>query len=98
MPSETELLLKGYGLTTAEMFYFMPDYRHVLNSFVWQGWDIGPDYPKLFDFIEFWQSEIEAPLQSVRFTHRCELAPPKWRHVVHELDFGSDMTIRRTTK
>ena len=31
---ETELMLKGYGLTTAEMFYHMPDHPHVLNSFV----------------------------------------------------------------
>jgi uncharacterized protein Usg len=34
--SEVELMLKGYGLTTAEMIYRMPDHRHVLNSFVWQ--------------------------------------------------------------
>ena len=39
-PSETELMLRGYGLTTAELFYRMPDYRHVLNSFVWQEYDI----------------------------------------------------------
>ncbi|MGV6848311.1 MAG: aspartate-semialdehyde dehydrogenase, partial [Marinibacterium sp.] len=28
--TETELMLKGYGLTTAEIFYHMPDYTHVL--------------------------------------------------------------------
>jgi uncharacterized protein Usg len=26
-------MLKGYGLTTAEMYYRLPDYRNVLNSF-----------------------------------------------------------------
>ena len=33
--SEVALMLKGYGLTTAEMIYRMPDHRNVLNSFVW---------------------------------------------------------------
>lgn len=31
-PSETELMLAGYGLTTAEFFYRMPDFQSVLNT------------------------------------------------------------------
>ena len=49
--SETELMLRGYGLTTAEFFYRMPDYRNVLNTFVWQDYDLAPDHPRLFRFI-----------------------------------------------
>jgi uncharacterized protein Usg len=82
--TETELMLKGFGLTTAELFYRMPDYRNVLNSFVWQEYDLAPDYPKLFGFIEFWQEKIEGPLHSVRFTHRKMIAPGEWRNVVGE--------------
>ncbi|MEE3071411.1 usg protein [Donghicola tyrosinivorans] len=82
--SETELLLQGYGLTTAEMIYRMPDYKSVLNSFVWQDYDIAPDYPRLFKFIEFWQAEIEGPLHTVRFTHRKLLKAGEWRNVVGE--------------
>ena len=51
--TETELLLKGYGLTTAKFFYRMPDYQNVLNSYIWQEYDIAPDHPRLFKFIEF---------------------------------------------
>lgn len=40
--SEVALMLKGYGLTTAEMIYRMPDHRNVLNSFVWQDYDLAP--------------------------------------------------------
>jgi uncharacterized protein Usg len=83
--NETELMLKGYGLTTAEMFYRMPDYRNVLNTFVWQDYDLAPDYPAMFKFIEFWQEKIEGPLHSVRFTHRRLIAPGEWRNVVGEL-------------
>jgi uncharacterized protein Usg len=82
--SETELMLRGYGLTTAELFYHMPDYVHVLNSFIWQEYDLAPDHPRLFDFIEFWQREIEGPLHSVRFTHRKLISPGEWRNGVGE--------------
>ncbi|AUR03567.1 protein Usg [Phaeobacter inhibens] len=78
---ETELMLKGYGLTTAEMTYHMPDYTHVLNTFVWQEYDLAPDHPRLFEFIEYWQREIEGPLHSVRFTHRKMISPCEWRNV-----------------
>lgn len=79
--SETELMLKCYGLTTAEMTYHMPDHIHVLNTFVWQDYDLAPDHPRLFEFIGFWQREIEGPLHSVRFTHRKMISPGEWRNV-----------------
>lgn len=82
--SETELLLRGYGLTTAEFFYRMPDFQHVLNTFVWQDYDVAPDHPKLFKFIEFWQEELDGPLHSVRFVHRKELASGEWQNITGE--------------
>ena len=82
--TEGEMLLKGFGVTTAEMFYRMPDYTNVLNSFVWQDYDRAPDHERLFEFVEFWQREIEGPLHSVRFTHRTLIAPGEWRHVTGE--------------
>ena len=80
----TELMLKGYGLTTAEFYYRMPDYLNVLNSFIWQEYDLAPDHPKLFEFVDFWQSEIEGPLHSVRFTHRKLIGPGEWQNQVGE--------------
>ncbi|PWJ20373.1 usg protein [Jannaschia seohaensis] len=82
--SEMELMLSGYGLTTAEMFYRMPDHPSVLNTFVWQDYDLAPDHPRLFRFIEYWGEEIEGPLHSVRFCHRKLIAPGEWRHVTGE--------------
>ena len=82
--SETELMLKGYGLTTAEFFYRMPDYTRVLNTYIWQDYDIAPDHPRLFKFIDFWRAEIEGALHSVRFTHRRMIGPGEWRNQVGE--------------
>lgn len=85
--SEAELMLRGYGLTTAEIFYRLPDFRNVLNTFVWQDYDIAPDYPRLFGFIEFWQDSIEGPLHSVRYTHRKLVSSGEWRSVIGELTY-----------
>ena len=82
--NETQRMLQGYGLTTAEFFYRLPDHRNVLNSYIWQDYDLAPDYPILFKFIEFWQEKIEGPLHSVRFTHRKMIAPGQWRNVAGE--------------
>lgn len=82
--SETEMMLRGYGLTTAEFFYRMPDFKNVLNSFVWQEYDLAPDHPKLFKFVEFWQDTIDGPLHSVRFSHRRLLSSGEWQNVVGE--------------
>ena len=80
----TELMLKGYGLTTAELFYRMPDFQSVLNTFVWQEYDLAPDHPRLFEFIDFWRDQIEGPLHSVRFTHRKMIGAGEWRNVTGE--------------
>lgn len=75
-------MLKRYGLTSTELSCRIPEYRHVINSFVWQDHDLAPDYPQVFKVIEFWQAKIEGPLHSVRFTHRKLIAPGEWRNMV----------------
>lgn len=72
---DLELMLKGYGRTTAEFFYGMPDSPNVINSLTTQFYDVAPDYPRLFEMIEFWSEEIEGPLRSVQFTHSTMLKP-----------------------
>lgn len=81
---ETELMLKGYGLTLAEITYRLPDYQSVLNTFTWQDYDLAPHYPKLNKFIDFWKEKIEGPLHSVRFTHQKLLKGGEWQNVVGE--------------
>jgi len=44
-------------------------------------YDLAPDYPRLFAFIEFWQEEIEGPLKSVRFVHRKQLRAAQWINI-----------------
>ena len=40
----------GYGLTTAQILYRMPDHPSLLQSYVWQNYDLFPNFPALKDF------------------------------------------------
>ena len=82
--AEMEMMLKGYGLTTAEIFYHMPDHPHVLQSYIWQDYDLAPKFPAMSRFIEFWKSRLEGPLHSVRYTHKKLISPSEWRNVSGE--------------
>ena len=81
--AQTELgeLLRGYSLTTAEILYRLPDHPALLQSYIWQDYDLAPRFPALLAFIEFWKEKLEGPLHSVAFTHRRLIAPNEWRKV-----------------
>ncbi len=79
--SELELMLKGYGLTTAEIIYHLPDHPHVLQTYIWQDYDLAPKFPILFGFIEFWRAKLEGSLHSVHYTHRKLIVTNEWRMV-----------------
>lgn len=81
MQKETELMLSGHGLTTAEILYRMPDAKALLQTFVWQDYDLAPRFPKLTKFLEFWMESLEGPLHSVQYSHRKLIAPGEWRNV-----------------
>jgi uncharacterized protein Usg len=60
-----ELQVRGYRLTTAEIIYRLPDHPALLQSFIWQKFDLAPDFPELNKFLEFWRNNIEGKLHSV---------------------------------
>jgi uncharacterized protein Usg len=67
--------VSGYGLTTAHILYRRPDHRWLLQSFVWQNYDLFPEFPELHRFLAFWKEKLEGPLHSVRVAH-CKLIKP----------------------
>lgn len=60
-----KLLMKDYRLTTAEIFYCLPDHPVLLQSYIWQELDLCPDFPELHKFLTFWERELEGRLHSV---------------------------------
>ena len=65
MESQFELVLRGFKLTTLEVVYFMTDYQHLLQSFIFQDYDKAPVYPRMNRFLRYWHREIEASIKEV---------------------------------
>lgn len=77
--------LSGFSLTTAEILYRMPDHTGLLQSYVWQDYDVAPRFPKLQDFLSFWNENLEGPLYRVRVAHKRLIAPTEFDFVAGEL-------------
>ena len=73
--------LDGYGLTTAEIHYHMPDHPKLLQLYVWQDYDLAPAFPGLQEFLDFWERELEGALHSVRVAHERLVKPSEWKKV-----------------
>lgn len=79
--TDFEKQIAGYGLTTAEILYRMPDHPALLQSYVWQDYDLSPDYPTLRRFLDWWRREIEGVLHSVRIGHKALIGPADFKPV-----------------
>jgi uncharacterized protein Usg len=71
----------GYGLTTAQILYRMPDHPSLLQTYVWQDYDLFPTFPALKDFLAFWEKSLEGPLFAVTVAH-SKLIKPAELHAV----------------
>jgi uncharacterized protein Usg len=79
------LQLRDYRLTTAEIIYRLPDHPDLLQSFLWQDYDLAPHFPQLKKFLEFWRREIEGKLHSVTVAHRPLITAADIGAADHEL-------------
>jgi uncharacterized protein Usg len=73
--------LAGFSLTTAEILYRLPDYPLLLQSFVWQEYDVHPRFPRLQHFLEFWARNLDGKLFSVKVAHKRLITPAEMRLV-----------------
>lgn len=72
---------QGYGLTTIEVHYYLPDHPSLLQLFAFQQYDLAPRFPRLEAFLDHWRREIEAALHSIRIAHRHLIGPQEYRAV-----------------
>lgn len=52
-------------LVTAQILYRLPDFKSLLQTYVWQNIDTLPHYPKLNGFLDFWETKLEGKLYRV---------------------------------
>lgn len=74
------LQLRDYRLVTAEILYHLPDHPGLLQSFVWQDYDLAPRLPILHKFLDFWSHSLDGKLHSVKVAKAEIITPGKWRH------------------
>jgi uncharacterized protein Usg len=78
-------MVEGYGITTAKILYWMPDHKHILQTYVWQELDLHPRFPKLTGFLEFWENNLEGKLHRVKVAHARLIKPAEFKMVNHQL-------------
>lgn len=72
--------LAGFSLTTAEILYRLPDYPALLQSYVWQDYDLAPLFPKLRSFLDFWNAKLDGKLYKVTVAHARLIRPAELRY------------------
>lgn len=72
--------LRGWSLTTAEIMYRLPDYHGILQTYIWQDYDLAPKFPRLVKFLDFWSHNLDGPLASVRIAHQGLVGPTELRY------------------
>ena len=65
MGRDIEKMFRDYRLTTAEILYRRPDHPALIQSYVWQEYDLSPKFPVLNAFLRFWESKLDGKLHSV---------------------------------
>ena len=67
--------MQGFSLTTAEILYRLPDYPAVLQSYLWQDYDLHPHFPRLREFLDYWHANIDGALFKIRVGHARLIHP-----------------------
>jgi uncharacterized protein Usg len=73
--------VEGYGLTTANILYRRPDHPWLLQTYVWQDYDLCPTFPELLKFLSFWQRTLDGALYSVQVAHSNLVKPAQFTPV-----------------
>jgi uncharacterized protein Usg len=73
--------VEGYSLTTAEILYRLPDHPGLIQSFLWQDYDVAPKFPRLGSFLRYWHDHLEGPLFRVTVSHKKLISPAEFQLV-----------------
>lgn len=77
--SSLALQLKDYRLTTAQILYHLPDHPGLLQTYLWQEYDLAPHFPVLRKFLDFWTRSLDGKLHSVRIASAELIRPAELR-------------------
>ena len=58
-------ILNKWTVATVQVIYYIPDYLHIVQEFMWQTEDQVPDYPRIEKFLDYWDKNIDGPIKEV---------------------------------
>ena len=66
------MILIRNTIVTINVLYWMPDYTHILQEFIWQTSDMRPEYPRVHRFLNYWHDNIGAVISEVKIADNYE--------------------------
>ena len=66
------MILIRNTIVTINVLYWMPDYTHILQEFIWQTSDVRPEYPRVHRFLNYWHDNIDAVISEVNIADNYE--------------------------
>jgi uncharacterized protein Usg len=77
--TKTEDQLLKNSLVTLQIFYWLPDYPSILQQYIWQEFDLEPEFPRVTKFLEFWKETLEGKIRYVRLNSTRLIQPSEFR-------------------
>ena len=63
------MIIRTKKLVTLNVYYFMPDYKNILQNFIWCTEDFVPEIPRIHKFLNYWKENIPAVIQEVKIAY-----------------------------
>ena len=76
-------MLLGRGTPTSKRSCRV--YSALLQSYIWQEYDLAPRFPKLRNFLDFWTAKLDGKLFKVTVAHSQLIRPAELRMIGAEL-------------
>ena len=77
--------IRKWTLATVQVIYHIQDHIHILNEFSWQTKDRLPEYPRIHEFLDYWDKHIDGPIKEAYIYDHEE---SKIRHVDRRYKFN----------
>ena len=77
--------IRRWPLATVQVIYHIPDHIHILHEFSWQTKDRLPEYPRIHEFLDYWDKHIDGPIKEAYIYDHDE---SKIRHVDRRFKFN----------
>ena len=65
MIKQSKAMLIPFKLVTVHIIYHLPDHPRILQEFIWQEYDLPPQYWRINKFIKYWREHIEGKIKDV---------------------------------